>query len=219
MSSSVAYKVEPILSPKSTLGEGPHWDAEKQSLYYVDILKNEFSIHRYDLGENKTYSAIVEGESYVSFIIPLAETTDQFAVGIRRRVGVIQWDGKSAEAKVLRIVFEVEQSEPDNAFNDAKADPAGRFFGGTIRTGGKLDSFADIFTKSTYTSGLYRYDAKNKVVQLRANVRLSNGLAWNEKKNKFYYIDSCDLDVKEFDYDPVTGNLCKYRPFRLCTSR
>lgn len=24
-----------------------------------------------------------------------------------------------------------------------------------------------------------------------------------------YSIDSCDLDVKEFDYEPSTGNICK----------
>lgn len=43
---------------------------------------------------------------------------------------------------------------------------------------------------------------------LKRSVGISNGLAWNEKTNKFYYIDSVDSDVKEFDYDPVTGNLC-----------
>lgn len=37
------------------------------------------------------------------------------------------------------------------------------------------------------------------------------GLTWNEKTNKFYYIDSVDLDVKEFDYDPKTKNICKLK--------
>lgn len=208
MSSSSAYKVEKIPSPQSTLGEGPHWDNETNSLYYVDIMKKDFSIHRYDVTENKIYSANIEGESYVSFIIPVAGATDLFAVGIGRRVGVIQWDGKSSGAKVVRIVFEVEQT-----FNDGKADPTGRLYCGTItQSGEKLEVFDDIFKNTNYTCALYKYDAKNKVVQVRDKVRLSNGLAWNEKKKKFYYVDSCDLNVKEFDYDPDTGDLCEYPP-------
>jgi len=212
---STAYKVEQVPSPQSTVGEGPHWDADTQSLYYVDILKNNFSIHRHDVTENKTYSATIEGESQVSFIIPIDGTTDLFAVGIQRRVGVIQWDGKSSEAKVLRIVFDVAQSDELQKFNDGKADPIGRFYGGTVRTGKVEDNFEDnldeLFTNVTAACSLYRYDAKSKVVQLRDKVKLSNGLAWNEAKNKFYYIDSLDYDIKEFDYDPVTGDLSNER--------
>jgi sugar lactone lactonase YvrE len=53
----------------------------------------------------------------------------------------------------------------------------------------------------------YRFTKDEQFVPLKSSVGISNGLAWNEKTNKFYYIDSVDLDVKEFDYDPVTGNL------------
>lgn len=44
---------------------------------------------------------------------------------------------------------------------------------------------------------------------MKSEIGVSNGLTWNEKTNKFYYIDSCDLDVKEFDYDPKSGNICE----------
>lgn len=210
---SVAYKVERVSSQRSILGEGPHWDSETQSLYYVDIYKKEFSIHRYNPQENKTYSASIEDEPYVSYIIPVAGTTDFFVVGIRRRVGIIQWDGKSSEAKLVRIIFEVDQSDTlqNSTFNDGKADPAGRIYCGTVRQIGKLNSFDDIFENVNYTCGLYRYDTKNGVVQVRDKVRISNGLAWNENENKFYYVDSCDLNIKEFDYDPKTGDISEYR--------
>lgn len=52
------YKVEQITSaPLSVLGEGPHWDIERQSLYYNDIYGG--SIHRFDYNENKTYNATI----------------------------------------------------------------------------------------------------------------------------------------------------------------
>lgn len=202
---STSYKVEVVPSPISILGEGPHWDADAQSLYYNDIYGNEASILRYDFNENKTYSATIDGEPVVSFIIPVAGTTDQFAIGIGRRVGVVQWDGKSPKAKLVRIALEVEQSPKfkTNRFNDAKADPTGRFYGGTMR----LEDCGDLFESPNGT--LYKYAVGEEVTKLRENVFVSNGLAWNTKTNKFYFIDSCTLSVIEFDYDPKTGNLCK----------
>ena len=71
-----------------------------------------------------------------------------------------------------------------------------------------LELIHDIFEKRLGT--LYRYTKSEQFVPLKQNVGISNGLTWNEKTNKFYFIDSVDLDVKEFDYDPTTGNLCKY---------
>lgn len=60
----MAYKVETVPSPLSTLGEGPHWDVESQSLYYNDIYGG--SIHRYDYAENKTYNATVGKYNFLS---------------------------------------------------------------------------------------------------------------------------------------------------------
>lgn len=206
---SAAYKVEKLPLPKLSLGESPHWDAKSKSLYYVDIIGSDLSIFRYDATEKKSYGAKIDGESYVSFIIPVEGTTDQFAVGIRRRVGVIQWNGKSSNAKLLRIAFEVEQSDEfkENVFNDGKADPTGRLYAGTLRNA-PAKVFDDIFKNRT-PSGFYKYAANERVVKLLDTMQISNGLTWNAKKNKFYLIDSCDFDVKEFDYDSVTGDLCK----------
>lgn len=56
---SVTYKVEVLPSPTSQIGEGPHWDADTQSLYFNDIYGRDASIHRFDYAENKTYSATI----------------------------------------------------------------------------------------------------------------------------------------------------------------
>lgn len=202
-------KVERIALPKLVLGDSPHWDAHTQSLYLVDIAGAEYSVWRHDLKENKSYGARIDGESHVSFIIPVAGTSDQFAVGLQRRVGVIQWDGKSTKAKLVRIAFEVEQSDKfkENVFNDGKADASGRLYAGTLRAV-PAATFDEIFENRT-PSGFYKYSVNENVVQLFDNMKLSNGLTWNVQKNKFYLVDSCDFDIKEFDYDPVTGHLCE----------
>lgn len=198
-----SYKVEVVPSPLSVLGEGPHWDIETQSLYYIDIYGNKASINRYDYAENKTYGATVDGEPVIGFIIPVEGSKNEFAIGIGRRVGIISWDGKSPKAKLVRIALEVEKGEryKTNRFNDAKADPTGRFYGGTMR----LEECGDIFEAAE--GSFYKYAKDEELSMLKTNIGVSNGLAWNAEKGKFYYIDTCTSDVKEFDYDSKTGNI------------
>lgn len=205
-----SYKVEVVeSSPISVLGEGPHWDISRQSLYYNDIYGDKQSISRFDYKEGKTFNAVIPGYPVISFIIPVDGTTDQFIVGAGKKIVLIQWDGKSGQAKALNDVGEVEQNLVENRFNDAKCDPSGRFYGGTMR----IEVGNDIFEKRLGT--LYRYTKNEKFVPLKAEIGVSNGLTWNEKTNKFYYIDSCDLDVKEFDFDPKSGNICEFKVFAL----
>lgn len=124
----MSFKVEALPSPNLVLGESPHWDEAHQSLFYNDIYGKEASILRYDYAENKVYSATIDGEKVIGFIIPVANTTDEYAVGLGRRVGIVHWDGISSKAKLGPIAFEADESD-ENRFNDSKADPVGRFYG------------------------------------------------------------------------------------------
>lgn len=185
-------------------GEGPHWDEGRQSLFYNDIYGDQASIFRYDFNENKVYSALIDGEPVVGFIIPVADATDEYAVGLGRRVGVVHWDGVSSKTTLKRIAFEVEETSENTRFNDAKADPAGRFYGGTMR----VESAGDLFDVAAGT--FYKYVKGEEAHELLHNIYVSNGMAWNQTENKFYYIDSCKFDIKEYDYDPSNGNICEY---------
>lgn len=54
----MAPKVERITEIETVeLGEGPHWDAETQSLYFVDIFGK--SIHKYVPATKKHTKAII----------------------------------------------------------------------------------------------------------------------------------------------------------------
>ncbi|XP_031634980.1 regucalcin-like [Contarinia nasturtii] len=64
--------------------------------------------------------------------------------------------------------------------------------------------FTDIANASFYT-----FDRDHGVKQLKQNVFISNGLTW--VGNKFYYVDSCVHDVKEFDYNSENGELSNER--------
>lgn len=52
--------------------------------------------------------------------------------------------------------------------------------------------------------------SKGELKQHVQQIGISNGLAWNLALKKFYYIDSFAFSVDEFDYDLVTGDICKF---------
>lgn len=199
-----SYRVEPLPDSHAELGEGPHWSADTQSLYYVDIGAGK--LLRYSYNENKVYKAKIEGIDLAGFVIPVENSTDRFVVGAGRKVIVVRWDGVSTTAQVEKVLFEVEMNDKrfdGNRFNDGKCDPQGRLFAGTMRYVG--DEFEHRY------GSLYRYTSENggKWDSVKGDIGISNGLTWNEKTNKFYYIDTTDFEVKEYDYNFKTGEFCK----------
>lgn len=72
----------------------------------------------------------------------------------------------------------------------------------------RVEAAGDLFDEAAGT--FYKYVKGEGVHELIHNIYVSNGMAWNLTENKFYYIDSCKFDIKEYDYDPSNGNICKY---------
>lgn len=143
-----------------------------------------------------------ENETLASFIIPIENTVNKFIVGIERRVVIVSWNGVDCTCKVDKVLFEVEKNDEKwngNRFNDAKCDPQGRLFAGTMRYVG--DMFVHRY------GNLYKYIPGEKPEIIKDDIGISNGLTWDEKANKFYYIDSTDFNVKSYDYDVSTGKV------------
>lgn len=180
-------------------------DKATQSLYYIDVFGPDTTMLRYDYNENKTYAAKVDNEPLMTFILPVKGKKHQFLVGTKHAVQIICWDGKSPKGYVLDTLFQVETKivYENNRWNDAKCDPTGRFFGGTIR----IEECNPPF--NVVNASLYRYGKDDGLTKLKKNVFISNGLAWNTKTSKFYYIDSCTHDIKQYDNDIDTGDIRK----------
>lgn len=140
-----------------------------------------------------------ENANFVSFIIPVRGSIDEFAVSIDGNVAVIQWDGISESAKIVRHVVDIE---PGRRMNDAKADPHGRLVCGIM-------PYTDFSANLEHTgkANLYRYASDEEKVLIVDKIDLPNGLAWNAIEKKFYYVDSLAYDIKEYDYDGETGDV------------
>lgn len=130
----------------------------------------------------------------------MAQAPNHFVIGAGARLLLIEWDGSSATARRIKLLTEVEQEMNKTRFNDGKIDPQGRIWAGTMLS----EEHGDVF--AVRYGGFYRF-ANGVTTQIRNLVNISNGLTWNERTNKFYYIDTGDNNIKEFDFDPNNGNI------------
>ncbi|XP_004930716.1 regucalcin isoform X2 [Bombyx mori] len=179
------------------LGEGPHWDHNEQALYFVSIFDE--TIHKYVPETGKHTRSKLDGKP--TFIIPIEGKKHHFVVGLDRLVVEIQWTGEDQTARLVRTVAEVDQDNPNNRFNDAKADPRGRLFAGTMGheyEPGKFD---------LKKGSLYRIDPDGSVHRLESNIDISNGLCWDLQRSAFYFADSFEYTIRRYDYDVETGSI------------
>jgi gluconolactonase len=192
------FNVEPMTTTTMSLvGEAPFFDAETQNLYWTDIMGGQ--IFRMDTTTYRTYTARILGENYISFIFPVDGTTNQYIIGAGKRLLLITWDGTTTMAQITRILAELPTDGV--RFNDAKTDSRGRLYLGTMIT----EETGNVFDFGKRVGSLYRYTMAEGLTEIKTKVGLSNGIAFNDKTNTMYFVDSYDLNIKQFGYDVKTG--------------
>ncbi len=175
--------------PAAELGEGPCWDADTQSLYWVDIPASR--VHR--LTASGVHSSWDVG-CQAGAVVPRAGGGLVVAAG-NAFLSLDPLTGSVAELATAPGL-------PDTRMNDGKCDRAGRFYAGTMA--------AD---ESPGKGSFYRLDPDLHVTEIFTGLGISNGLGWSPDDRLMYYIDSLAYRVDVLDYDPETGQMGDRRPF------
>lgn len=166
---------------------------------------NQPPIYRYSLTEKKLHSASIPGVKKIGFIYPVNHPIykNAFAIGQDHSVSFITWDGISKVAKPIgpKKLFSLETKNPASGTDIVAADPYGRFYLGT---------FSAKLCKSPPTLGVYRYDVVNGVKPMFGGIHGTSALAIDPIAKKLHHLEYCTLIASMFDWDPVTGNLCKW---------
>lgn len=186
--------IKPVSDDRYGLGEGPYYDENTQKLYMVDAFVGDFICH--DL-KNKT-SEKRHFDDVVTFIIPHAADGNKFVVSKNKSICELDW--------AQGTLKELAQVEPgaSTRFNDAKCDPRGRLWAGTM---GLEISPAVVEPEQ---GSLYSFDGK-QVRHHVDKVSLSNGLTWSNDRKTMYYVDSVKRLLYGFDYDDASGTLNNQR--------
>lgn len=144
-----------------------------------------------DTTTNKTYTAKILGEPWISFMIPVEGTTHQFIVGAGKRLLLITWDGVHTMAQIVRILTELPFDGV--RFSEATTDSRGRLFLGTMIS----EETGTVFDMTKRVGSLYRFTMEEGLVEMKTKVGFSFGMTFNERYNTFYYVDSYDLQIKQ----------------------
>ncbi|HEY0812991.1 MAG TPA: SMP-30/gluconolactonase/LRE family protein [Pseudonocardia sp.] len=183
-------KPEVLVADGDELGEGPHWDAATGELLRVDITAGR--VHRLDPVSGR--SDTIELGDLVGFVIP--REGGGLVVGLRRAVVLLDADGSRHTLATL------EPDRPENRFNDAKCDAAGRLWAGTMP-----------INETEPVGALYRVEGNGRVEQLVTDLTIANGLDWSLDAARMYFIDTPTGRIDVFDHDRATGAISDRRPF------
>lgn len=190
-------------------GEGPHYDVNTDTLLSVNIPNLEKGHHgrlfrrKYGDPSNQTECHDM-GHEYVSFVIPTKSGSLLTSQG--KDIVELEWPS-GGQASAHTIVHSVEAGKKTR-FNDAKCDPRGRLFAGTMSL---EKSPAVPFEEEV--GHLFSLDTDRKLHIMDSKYTLSNGLAWPQDMNRMFFIDSVMNKVFVYDYDPDALKLTNRRVF------
>ncbi|MDF9844840.1 MULTISPECIES: SMP-30/gluconolactonase/LRE family protein [unclassified Paenibacillus] len=180
----MADKAELVINARAVLGEGPHWNDADGKLYWVDIEGRQ--LRSYDPATGKEQTVTLEQR--IGAAVP--DAAGGWILALQQ--GIYRYDGSNPDQ--LEQLAEVEPELPGNRLNDAKCDSAGRLWFGSMSMGSEQSA-----------GSLYVMERDGNVRQVLSGVGISNGLAWDDRLGRMYYIDSVTRAVDALDFDPDSG--------------
>lgn len=182
-------------------GEGAVWHAAEGAVYWVDI--NRFLIHRFLVADGSVRSWIFE-EAVTS--LSLTDRDDVLAVVLGS--GVILWE--PATDRRSDFIFKLD-GWPKVRLNDARSDPRGSLWMGSMRNNVNADGSAG--EAGGADGELMRLDTNGKVSVWREGIGISNTLAWSPDRRSFYFGDTIANVIWAYGYDFASGAISGERPF------
>lgn len=180
------YHVEKLAAENALVGEGPVWDTESQTLYWVDIQGGRFWNFDPSTGEN---TLLHEGYN-------IAGVTRNRRGGLT--VGT--WEGVQLWNSDDDFVW-LHKGEIDGRrikLNDITVGPDGSLYGGS----GHLDSCT-----------LFRFKPDGTAEIIDDGIELCNGMGFSPDLRTFYSTDTPKHEIYKWDHNLVTGEISNKKVF------
>jgi sugar lactone lactonase YvrE len=174
-------------------GEGVVWHAAHTAVYWTDI--NRFLIHRYTLADQ-----CVRTWFFDEPVTALALTDRDEALVVVLGSSVILWEPASDLRH--KPIYQLK-GWPAVRLNDARADPRGSLWAGSMRNNVNPDGSSG--EAGGQDGILHRIDPGGGVSIHRRDIGISNTLGWSPDRKHFYSGDSLANVIWAYDYDPASG--------------
>jgi sugar lactone lactonase YvrE len=191
------------VSQPDQLGESPFWHPDEQMLYWLDIPGRQVRRLNTFMGSVQSWAMPTEpgciapartqllGGDVSGFVIALRD-------GIYR---AREWGG------ALECLMQASHDTATTRFNDGKADPAGRFWAGSMYEP-RTAALAELFSIDCR-------GGKVPVVERKAgDATIANGLAWSPDASTVYWTDTTVHTIRAWDWNADSNVMTQGRVFR-----
>jgi sugar lactone lactonase YvrE len=191
------------------LGEGPHYDERTDRVWWVDILGRRL-LWRVVGGTREPggwpgttdEAGEVHVDEHVGALVP--DSSGGLVACLRSGPAAVKVaaDGTAAVTRLAPMPVD-PFGTPALRCNDAKVDPTGRLWLGTMA-----------YDDTPHAGALYRLDPGAGTLRTMVDgVSVSNGLGWSPVEPIMYFIDTPTMRIDVFDYDAATGDISGRRRF------
>jgi len=182
-------------------GEGAVWHPAHEAVYWTDI--NRFLIHRF-----KPADLCVRTWFFDEPVTSLTLTDRPETLAVILASGVILWE---PDTDVRHAPLFHLEGWPTVRLNDARADPRGALWLGSMRNNVNPDGSSG--TAGGQDGVLIRLETDGNFKIWRQGIGISNTLAWSPDHRRFYFGDTLANTVWTYDYDPAAGTIANERSF------
>ncbi|MDP3470096.1 MAG: SMP-30/gluconolactonase/LRE family protein [Daejeonella sp.] len=178
-------KAKALYPAQCLLGEGPLWQAKRNSCFWVDIEWGMLFEYHWISKKTKTWKF----DGRLTMVCP--GTANCLILGIN--AGIARFD---LITEKLEWLMDIESEIKENRCNDAKCDSTGRLWIGTMD-----------MTFKPGAASLYCIDKNLSIQKKLDNLTISNGMAWTADNKRMYFIDSPTQTVQSYSFDPLSGDI------------
>jgi sugar lactone lactonase YvrE len=187
-----------VVRTPCALGESPFWHPAEGRLYWVDIAGQQ--LHRLHMASGEQQSWAMPSEP--GCIAPALHAGKPAGLVVALRSGLYrarEWGG------TLECIAPAPYDTTTSRFNDGKADPLGRFWGGTVYEPRDAAKAALWSLDGRRTAPQWQYQA--------GDATTGNGLAFSPDARTLYWCDTPRHTVRAWDWDAASNRLSRPRVF------
>jgi len=185
-----------IWSTRSEVGEGPFWDDQTASLFWIDVRRP--ALHRHD-GDGKQLASWTLPDPVGAFA--LLEDGQSVLVALASGLHLLD-----LESGALTFLMDPEPGRSTNRLNEGKVSPCGRYF-----VFGSMDDRDD----KEATGALYCLSVEGTLRTLVTGLIVANGVAWSPDAETLYFSDSRACRIWAADWSPADGAVSGRRVFAV----
>ena len=194
-------KVELLYECKNTLGEGITYSSINNDLYWLDI-NNISKLFKINLSSNK--KEIFELPEIVT--ATSVRSNHELILASNNGLNLFNLSNKKYER-----VVDIENQLKSTRSNDGGSDAYGRFWLGTMQN--NFDKNGNDIPIKDNVGKLYKVDVNKKISIVEENLGIPNTFVWSPDNNKFYFTDTLNGEIINYNFNLEKGELYNKNKF------